>query len=102
MGAHQRVFPEPHDLGFRPDPGRPVVRAVLAAVLPMNQRSTVEAIARREWKNDRAALELIARAATTSATTSGANWASPLAATAVADFVAALGPASAGSQLIAL
>ena len=93
----------PEDMGLRQRrPSDHLVRAILcaahAAVDP--QRRGAADVAGRLFKNDRATLEIVTRAATVPATTTG--WASELAATAISDLIVALGPASAGGELIKL
>jgi hypothetical protein len=56
-------------------------------------------VLRRIWPGDRGA-DIIVRAASSPATTAAAGWANTLAATAVADLLLNLGPASAGSALL--
>jgi hypothetical protein len=60
-----------------------------------------ERIAKARWPEDEVTLALLTRAAASPATTTTSGWASQLATTAVADFVASLAPQSAAAALFA-
>jgi len=100
----------PYAIPLRPDfaaardrPSASLVRACLAMARSVHDRDRLGAAetARRAWSDDRATLEIVQRAVSSAATSTTSGWASQLAATAVADLISTLGPASAGSQLIA-
>jgi hypothetical protein len=105
MNTHQpihRPFPLPRDLAEPRQASHVLARAVLAmarTVYDADRTAAVD-IARQLWKGDAATLEIVQRAATSPATITTSGWASQLAATAVADVISNLGPASAGSELI--
>jgi hypothetical protein len=76
------------------------VRAVAARVMTEIEKSHVGEITRQYWRDDRDT-DLLVRAASNPATISGAGWANSLASTALSDFISSMGPASAGSTLLA-
>jgi hypothetical protein len=83
-----------------PRPGSlPLIRAVAAQLIAYAEQALIGDVARRHWPHDRDA-ELIIKTATSPATMTTAAWAGSLAATAVADFLLSMGPASAGSTLL--
>jgi hypothetical protein len=89
---------------FRRDPvlpsGNSFLRLLTAQVLAQVQRIAVADIAIRMWPRDRLLEELLTRAATAPAMTTTTGWAAELAHRVVADGIEALGPASAGAQVL--
>ena len=81
--------------------GNSFVRLVTAQVIAQIQRTVAADIALRQWPHDRVVEELT-RAASAPAMTSVTGWAAELAQRVVADALDALGPASAGAQLLKL
>jgi hypothetical protein len=92
---------------LRPDPSAAraaalasLSRASLAiARAAMDKSVQASDLARRSWPNDRTAVEIVTRAASSPATLSNPTWAGALAATATA-YLAALVPVSAGADLL--
>lgn len=76
-------------------PGNSFVRYLVTLARAQLERSLPHEIAAREWPSD-----LVLRAATAPAMTSVAGWAAELVAKLVADGLRAMGPASAGAQLL--
>ena len=76
-------------------PGNTFVRYIATLALAQIERSSPQEIATRMWPSD-----LVLRAATAPAMTSTAGWAAELVQTMVADGLRALGPASAGAQVL--
>src|SRR5262249_9807988 len=60
----------------------------------------VGAVVKRFWPRDEATLDLVTRATTAVATTTATGWAKELAVNQVAELLIALGPQSAGSELL--
>ena len=80
--------------------GQSLVRAITADLLTAAERTTYsDDVVKRCWPHDRDA-ELIVRSASSPAVMTTAAWAGSLAATALADFILNMGPASAGSALL--
>jgi hypothetical protein len=97
----QRPLPLSSDLGLRRAVATPIVRAVLAhARAGYTPDRNPSAIARKTWPQDRDTLSIINRAATAPARTDTAGWAQELAVNHVSELLIALGPTSAGSQLL--
>src|SRR5262245_44648611 len=82
--------------------GNLFTRALTARVLSAYTKGSVspQAIAADRWPDDRLLTAFITRAAAAPAITTVAGWAAELAQRVVADGVTALGPASAGGQLL--
>jgi hypothetical protein len=76
-------------------PGNTFLRHIVTLALAQIERSSPHEIASRMWPSD-----MVLRAATAPAMTSVAGWAAELVRTLVADGLRALGPASAGAQLL--
>ena len=97
-----RPFPLPGDLN-----GKralvPITRAAIAearATLFEGDRNAAR-VAKQLWPDDKQTLELLTRASSSPATTTDSTWAGPLATYRVQDLLTNLGPASAGSALLA-
>ena len=88
----------------RPPAGQSVSRAALAILLNSlrggSEQKGPEQFARERWPNDMQTHSVV-RAATSPASTSGTNWATEIAPTAVADFLGSIEPESAGAKLVA-
>jgi hypothetical protein len=104
IGGMNRPTPIP----LRPDPAalrsrgaQALVRTVAARAIAEFEQGHWSAMAQQRWSDDRD-VELIIRAATSPATTTGGGWANSLASTALADFIASMGPAYAGAALLTL
>ncbi len=97
-----RPFPLPSDIQrTKIRPGDSFVRAATAIFLnaaDQNHSGPAEFL-KRLWPDD-AVAPIILRSATTPASMTTSGWASPLAATSVADFLGSLGPIAAGSTLL--
>jgi hypothetical protein len=72
----------------------------MASLLAHTENGFPADVVRRLWPQD-SDTGLIVKAAVTPATITGSGWANTLAATALADFVVSMGPASAGAALLA-
>ncbi len=81
------------------DTGSPLIRAAAANLLGHVNKRPIHEVLRRHWPNDRD-VELVLRAESSPATVNSNGWADSLAATAVADFIVSMGPASAGAVLL--
>ena len=93
--------PRPSDLGLRRQVATPLVRAVLAhARRHYSGGQSVESVARQLWPRDEEPMRLVTRAATASATLGTTSWAPELGQNVISDLLVALGPASAGSELL--
>jgi hypothetical protein len=79
--------------------GNHFLRFMTARVLAQHKRMHPAAIAAQQWPSDRV-LEVLTRAAVAPAMTTTAGWAAELAQTLVYDALDALGPASAGAQVL--
>jgi hypothetical protein len=91
---------------LRPDPNalrsrgaQTLVRAVMARAGAELGNCSVEEQIKQHWGSDRD-VEMITRASVSPATVSGSGWANTLASTAVVEFIASMGPASAGAALL--
>ena len=93
--------PRPSDLGLRRQIATPLVRAVLAhARASRRSDHSVERVAKEFWPRDEATLAIVTRAASAIATTATAGWAQELAVNTISELLVALGPISAGSELL--
>jgi hypothetical protein len=102
LGRMNRPIPlRPDPAALRSRSAEVLVRAVAAHAIAELQPSHVSTVVKQYWPEDRDT-ELITRAATTPATITGSGWASNLASTALADFIASMAPASAAAQLLEL
>lgn len=79
------------------EPGNSFVRLITAKAIASATRTTVADVAERLWPSDK----LILRATSAPAMTATSGWAQELAHRVVMDALAALGPASAGAQVLA-
>src|SRR5262245_48853280 len=93
--------PRPSDLGLRRAVAQPLVRAVLAnaRALYTGDRNPAR-VAERTWPRDAEALRIVTRAASAPAATTVAGWAAELAVNTISEILVALGPQSAGSELL--
>src|SRR5262245_47769133 len=94
--------PRPSDLGLRRQIATPLVRAVLAYA-HASQRGgdrNVERVVRSLWPRDEATLAIVTRTASAVANTTTAGWAAELAVNTISELLIALGPISAGSELL--
>jgi HK97 family phage major capsid protein len=95
--------PTPSDLGLERKVAMPLVRAVLAQALATYEaadRRSGALVVRRQWPQDRQALAIVERAASTPAMTTVTNWAAELAQTRLEDLLAVFGPASCAATLL--
>ena len=98
--------PTPIPLRLDPDETRErtaasIVRATLAAALAAFDRDRdPSAIIRREWGNDRDALNIVTRAASSPAMTTTSAWAGVFAVARLVDWLKTLAPVSAGADLL--
>jgi hypothetical protein len=96
-----RPFPLPSDLGLRKPVAQPLVRAILAtAHASYTGDRDVRRVVKQMWPDDKATLALVTRAASAPARTDVSGWAAELAINTIAELLVALGPQSAGSQLL--
>jgi len=95
-------IPRPSDLGLRRQVATPLVRAVLAQALATYEqdRRSGPHVVRRMWPQDRQALAIVERAASTPAMTTVTGWAAEIAQTRLEDLLAVFGPASCGAALL--
>jgi len=78
-----------------------VVRGIIAqALATFAQDRSGARIVRRQWPQDRQAIAIVERAASSPAMTTTAGWAAELAQTRVLDLLATFGPASCGAALL--
>ena len=77
----------------------PLVRAAVASLLAHVEHSQMIEVAQRLWPSDRNT-EIITKAASAPATTTGPGWGDVFVATVIPDFVLNLGPASAASEVL--
>jgi hypothetical protein len=94
--------PRPADLGLRREIARPLVRSILAharASYGFPDRSP-ERVVRQLWPHDKEALRIVTRAPTAQANLATPGWSPELGQNVVSDLMVALGPASAGSQIL--
>jgi hypothetical protein len=85
----------------RQDASISFVRAVTASVLSTGARGTsASTITRREWPDDRDALNIVTKATSSPAATTTAGWAGILAHQQNADFLGTLAPSSVGLALL--
>src|SRR5262252_5041492 len=94
---HQPVQPLRRELTL--PPGNSFVRWVTAKAVASIRHTSPAAVAEEFWPNDKVVGQLT-RAVSTPALTTTSGWAAELAHTVVRDALAALGPASAGAQLL--
>ena len=94
------VAEELHRPQFKRDlqlpPGNSFVRLLVAQVIAQVTRTPLAHVIERHWPSD----QIVMRAASAPAMTSVTGWAAELARKVVADAIEALGPASAGAQLL--
>jgi hypothetical protein len=112
MGLVKLAPMTPRPIPLKPDPDaaretsvRSLARATLASArgtYEIERAGAAARLARASWPADRTALALVTRAASSPAETGQLGWASQLAVSVVRDLLAALGPASAGGQLLQL
>src|SRR5262245_21580556 len=102
IGGMNRPIPlRPDPAALRSRSAQVLVRAVAAHAIAEFQPSHVSTVVKQYWPEDRDT-ELITRAGSNPATITGTGWASNLASTALADFIASMGPTSAAAQLLEL
>ena len=77
----------------------PLVRAAVASLLAHVEHSHTIEVAKRLWPRDRNT-EIITKAASVPASTTGTGWADSFVGTVIPDFVLNLGPASAASAVL--
>jgi hypothetical protein len=86
---------------FRPDlPGNTFVRLLTVKVIASIQRSDPRTVAASFWPSDRTTLEIVERASVEPAMTTVTGWAAELVQHLVSDALQALGPASAGAEIL--
>jgi hypothetical protein len=78
---------------------QPFIRAAVATALAHLERSYPSEVVKRRWPQDRDTA-LIVKASVDPASIAGSNWADTLAGTVVANFIASMGPSSAGAALL--
>lgn len=81
-------------------PGNPFTRLVTAQVIAAVQRCTAHSVAERMWSTDRVVRAVLERATSTPAMTTVTGWAAELVHQVTAAALAALGPASAGADVL--
>jgi hypothetical protein len=94
------MTPRPADLGLRRQVATPLVRAILAHARVSYTGENIERLVGQLWPRDAETLNLVTRAATAQAELATPGWAPELGQNIVADLLLALGPASAGSQIL--
>lgn len=93
--------PRSSDLGLQRAIAQPLVRAVLAHARAAYQPDRNPArVVRQHWPRDEQAYSIVTRAAVSPARTDTAGWAAELAVNSVSELLIALGPLSAGSELL--
>jgi hypothetical protein len=92
--------PRPSDLGLRRQVAVPLARAILAIARASFTSESAERMARRLWPRDEDTPRIITRTATAPATLTTTGWSPELGQNVVSDLMVALGPASAGSELL--
>jgi hypothetical protein len=92
--------PRASDLGLRRQIATPIVRAILAHAQVSHTGGSVERAVRSRWPKDEEALRIVTKGATAAATTTTTGWAAELAVNHVSELLIALGPISAGSELL--
>ena len=80
--------------------GNTFVRMLTARAIAKLQERSASEVAAEMWPSDRLIAALLARGATAPAMTTVTGWAAELAQRRVADAIAALGPASAGAEIL--
>lgn len=81
-------------------PGNTFTRFLTARVLASLWKTTPQRVAEEMWPSDRMVAEVVEKAASAPAMTSVPGWAAELAVRVVSDALEALGPASAGAELL--
>jgi hypothetical protein len=95
---HESLFKAPR---IAPSPGRNLfTRALTVRALASLHRQNVRAVAAEMWPDDRALLQMVTRATSTSATTTVSGWAMELAHKIVNDTLDAMGAASAAAEVM--
>jgi hypothetical protein len=92
--------PRPSDLGLRRQVATPLVRAILAHARASYGERNPERVVRQLWPRDEETLRLVTRAATAQAALGTVGWSAELGQNVISDLLVALGPASAGSELL--
>src|SRR5437588_17888 len=75
-------------------------RAIVAQALAYVRKDNPDKIAERAWPGQRAVLDYLERAVSTTASTTGTTWGEQLAGTSVADFLLNVGAPTAGASLL--